>query len=44
METLTQRLGALAADQEVVGTLVLTIEQRERSRFRAMLDNGEVID
>jgi len=43
METLTQRLGALAADQDVVGTLVLTIEQRERSRFRATLDNGEVI-
>ncbi len=43
MHTLTQRIGALAPDQPVAGTLVLTIEQRERSRFRTELANGETI-
>ncbi len=43
MITLIRRLGPLSDDQPVDGALVLTIEQRERSRFRACLSNGEAV-
>jgi urease accessory protein len=43
MQTLTRRLGPLAPAQPIAGTLVLTIEQRERSRFRATLQTGETL-
>lgn len=43
MVTLTQRLGPLDPAESVADTLILTIEQRQRSRFRAQLTSGEEV-
>jgi urease accessory protein len=40
---MTRRLGPLDPDQTVYDTLVLSIDQRERTRFRARLSGGESV-
>ncbi|WP_407810409.1 urease accessory protein UreE [Spiribacter pallidus] len=43
MIALTQRLDDLDNETTIAGALVLTIAQRERTRFRATLDNGQTV-
>ncbi len=43
MIELTQRLEPVDGETAITGTLVLTIAQRERARFRATLEDGRAV-